>query len=664
MEIEMFISALTQLFQISHFPYLMAGVLLGLTLGILPGLGGTSGLAILLPFVYTFEPSVALAMMIGVLAPTTTSDTFPAVLLGIPGTAGSQATVMDGHPLAKKGQASRALSAAFLSSLVGGLFGAMILSVAIFFAKPLIMSFGFGEQFLLIMIELLMIGALTGANFLKGIASCIFGLIIGTIGLAHITGDPRYTFGTLYLTDGFPLVVMGLGLFAVPEIVSLLQSKTTVAGGGKLKTGWLLGMKDAIKNWFLIIRCSTVGVLVGALPGLGGTVVDWIAYSHAKQTLKNPETLGTGDIRGVIAPEAANNAKEGGALIPTILFGIPGSGNKVLLLGGLILVGIEPGIEMVTTQLDITYLIIWSLAVANIFGAGLCLFLARPMAQLTRVPFYILAPILVVLIFFATFNNGRDWVDFAALMIFGAVGVIFKTFGWSRPALLIGFFLSPKIELLSYQVSAAYGMSFLYRTGSVILIVLALATIFLLLRQKMFQQKGSDVLEKRTQTLFSWLVAIFPISMIFQVMELDLRASFYPIALSILLLVLLFTIATLQTLRQIPATERVVSDNTALRAISRNIFESEGRFLDQVRAFSFIPIFLGLVFLLGFPLAAVALINGFILLHNRRSLFVSSTLSIAILLILWTMSGVLTLQYPAGLISEIIPLPWWLGGIQ
>ena len=137
--------------------------------------------------------------------------------------------------------------------------------------------------------------------------------INAAIGLAQITGDPRYTFGTLYLTDGFPLVVMGLGLFAVPEIVSLLQSKTTVAGGGKLKTGWLLGMKDAIKNWFLIIRCSTVGVLVGALPGLGGTVVDWIAYSHAKQTLKNPETLGTGDIRGVIAPEAANNAKEGGA---------------------------------------------------------------------------------------------------------------------------------------------------------------------------------------------------------------------------------------------------------------------------------------------------------------------------------------------------------------
>ena len=660
----MFFSALTQLFQISHLPYLLGGVLLGLTLGILPGLGGTSGLAILLPFVYTFEPSVALAMMIGVLAPTTTSDTFPAVLLGIPGTAGSQATVLDGHPLAKRGEASRALSAAFLSSLVGGLFGALILSVSIFFAKPLIMSFGFGEQFLLIILALLMIGALTGANFFKGLASCLIGLIIGTIGLAQITGDQRYTFGTLYLTEGFPLVVMGLGLFAVPEIVSLLQSKSTVAGGGKLAEGWLRGMRDVLRNWFLVIRCSTAGVLVGALPGLGGTVVDWIAYSHAKQTVKNPETLGTGDIRGVIAPESANNAKEGGALIPTILFGIPGSGNKVLLLGGLILVGIEPGIEMVTTQLDITYLIIWSLAVANVFGAGLCLFLARPMAQLTRVPFYLLAPILVVLIFFATFNNGREWIDFLSLMLFGTVGVLFKTFGWSRPALLIGYFLSTKIELLSYQVSAAYGLSFLFRTGSIILIVLALGTIILLLRQKSSRVRESVDLEQRNQLLFTCLMALFPITMIAQVASLDYRASIYPIALSGVLLALLAAIALLQLMRQVPSMDNVISGNAALRVMSRNIFANEGRLVAQLQALSILPVFLVLVYLLGFPLAAIALINGFVLLHDRSKYIVSITLSAVVMFVLWTLSSILTLQYPAGLIANVIPLPWWLGGIQ
>jgi putative tricarboxylic transport membrane protein len=660
---DMFLSALFQLFQWSHFPYLMFGTILGLTLGILPGLGGTSGLAILLPFVYTFEPSVALAMMIGVLAPTTTSDTFPAVLLGIPGTAGSQATVLDGHPLAKRGEAARALSAAFLSSLTGGLFGAVILSISILFAKPIIMAFGFGEQFLLILLALLMIGALTGANFLKGIASCFVGLVIGTIGLAQITGDPRFTFGTLYLRDGFPLIVMGLGLFAVPEIVGLLKSRTSIAGDSSLKTGWLQGMQDVLKNWSLVLRCSTVGVLVGALPGLGGTVVDWIAYSHAKQTIKNPETLGTGDIRGVIAPESANNAKEGGALIPTILFGIPGSGNKVLLLGGLTLVGIEPGLEMVTTQLDVTYLIIWSLAVANVFGAGMCIFLAKPMAQLTRVPFYILAPVLIALIFFATFNANREWIDFFALMAFGAIGVIFKTFGWSRPALLIGFFLASKIELLSYQANAAYGWSFLTRTGSLILIAFALATMIFLIRQKSTDVSESDTSDQKIQLIFTALLAVFPTTMIFSIIDLDYRASIFPIALSAFLLLLLISISLLQILRLNKAGAELVGSHTILKILSRNVFENDGNLMDHLRAYTILPVFFGLVFLLGFPIATVALINGFILMHDRTKYLISGSISAVVLIVLWTMSSALTLQYPAGIIANLISLPWWLGGL-
>lgn len=659
---EMFIAALFELFQPTHFPYLLFGTLLGLTLGILPGLGGTSALAILLPFIYTFEPGVALAMMIGALAPTTTSDTFPAVLLGIPGTAGSQATVLDGHPMAKRGEAARALSAAFLASLVGGVFGALILSISIVFARPIIMAFGFGEQFLLILLALLMVGALTGANFLKGIASCFVGLVIGTIGLAEITGDPRFTFGTLYLRDGFPLIVMGLGLFAVPEIIGLLQSRSTIAEGGKLKIGWLDGLRDVTKNWFLVLRCSSLGVLVGALPGLGGTVVDWIAYSHAKQTVKNPEKLGTGDIRGVIAPESANNAKEGGALIPTILFGIPGSGNKVLLLGGLILVGIEPGIEMVTTQLDVTYLIIWSLAVANVIGAGLCIFLARPMAQLTRVPFYILAPVLIALIFFATFNASRDWIDFFSLMVFGAIGVVFKAFGWSRPALLIGFFLASKIELLSYQANAAYGWSFLTRTGSLILIALALATVVFLIRQKGSVVGESSRRDQKGQLIFTGLLAVFPAAMIVAISGLDPRANVFPIALSGALLVMLFTIAVLQAMRLNPATSETVNRIAPLRIMSRNIFENEGTLGDHLRAYLIFPVFFGLVMLLGFPIAAVALINGFVLMHDRSKYIVSLAISAAVLIILWTLSGALTLQYPAGVIANIISLPWWLGG--
>ncbi|MFY9241095.1 MAG: tripartite tricarboxylate transporter permease, partial [Roseovarius sp.] len=465
---DLFFTVLGALFSLEHFLFLMAGILLGLTVGILPGLGGTTALAILLPFVSAFEPTSALALMIGVLAPTTTSDTFPAVLIGVPGTAGSQATVLDGYPMAKRGEAARALSAAFLSSMIGGVWGAIILTFAIVFAKPLILAVGFGEQFLLIVLALIMVGALTGANLVKGLASCLIGLVLGAVGLAQITAEPRLTFGTLYLTEGVPLVVVGMGLFAIPEIVSLLQSKASITEKLNLSGQWIRGFRDVAANWFLVFRCSTIGVIVGALPGLGGTVVDWIAYSHLRQTARDTTNIGKGDIRGVIAPESANNAKEGGALIPTILFGIPGSGNKVLLLGGFLLVGIEPGIEMVTTQLDLTYTIIWSLAVANIIGAGICIILAGPMSRITTVPYFILAPVLIALIFFASYQVGRDWNNFAGLMVFGLLGVIMKSYGWSRPALLIGFFLSSKIELLSYQTSAVYGMSFLWRTGSLI----------------------------------------------------------------------------------------------------------------------------------------------------------------------------------------------------
>ena len=303
---EQFVSSLFQLFEVTHLLFLFGGTLLGLTVGILPGLGGTSGLALVLPFVFNLDPSHALAMMIGVLAPTTTSDTFPAVLMGIPGTSGSQATVMDGFPLSKQGMAARALSAAFFSSLLGGVFGALILSVSIYYAIPIIMTFGFGEQFLLILLALLMVGALTGENFVKGITACFLGLMIGSIGTAPITGDPRFTFDTLYLIEGVPLVIVGLGLFAIPEIVGLLDSKGAIAKSLTKQKGWLVGIKDVVKNWFIVLRCSTLGCIVGALPGLGGTVVDWIAYSHLRQTTKDTSQLGKGDIRGVIAPESAN----------------------------------------------------------------------------------------------------------------------------------------------------------------------------------------------------------------------------------------------------------------------------------------------------------------------------------------------------------------------
>ena len=657
---EQFVSAFFQLFELTHLLFLFGGTLLGLVVGILPGLGGTSGLALVLPFVYSLEPSYALAMMIGVLAPTTTSDTFPAVLMGIPGTAGSQATVMDGFPLSKKGMAARALSAAFCSSLMGGVFGALILSISIYYAIPIIMAFGFGEQFLLIILALLMVGALTGENFIKGVTACILGLIIGSIGSAPITGDLRFTFGTLYLVEGVPIVIVGLGLFALPEIVGLLDSKGAIAKALKNEEGWFRGIKDVFKNWFLVLRCSSIGCIVGALPGLGGTVVDWIAYSHLKQTSKDTSDIGKGDIRGVIAPESANNAKEGGALIPTLLFGIPGSGNKVLLLGGFILIGIEPGLEMVTTHLDLTYLMIWSLAIANILGAGLCIGFASHISKLTLVRYYILAPVMIVLIFFATFNINRDWYDFIGLLGFGLIGITFKAFGWSRPALLIGFFLSTKVELLSYQTQAVYGLTFLTRPVSIILIVLCFGTILLLLRQKFKQSYTSSALKnKKNQIYYVLILLVLPLLMISLISSLDYRASLYPISLcvvSILLLTIIFFV------KIIDYNNHHLLKYSFVKFVNMNIYEQNSGFNNQFFYYlSFIG-YLIMNYIVGFPIASVIFINAFIIFHDKRDYKISIIISFVLLVILWFLSYMLTLQFPNGLIGLLIDMPWWLGG--
>ena len=657
---EQFVSAFFQLFELTHLLFLFGGTLLGLIVGILPGLGGTSGLALVLPFVYSLEPSYALAMMIGVLAPTTTSDTFPAVLMGIPGTAGSQATIMDGFPLSKKGMAARALSAAFCSSLMGGVFGALILSISIYYAIPIIMAFGFGEQFLLIILALLMVGALTGENFIKGVTACILGLIIGSIGSAPITGDLRFTFGTLYLVEGVPIVIVGLGLFALPEIVGLLDSKGAIAKALKNEEGWFRGIKDVFKNWFLVLRCSSIGCMVGALPGLGGTVVDWIAYSHLKQTSKDTSNIGKGDIRGVIAPESANNAKEGGALIPTLLFGIPGSGNKVLLLGGFILIGIEPGLEMVTTHLDLTYLMIWSLAIANILGAGLCIGFASHISKLTLVRYYILAPVMIVLIFFATFNINRDWYDFIGLLGFGLIGITFKAFGWSRPALLIGFFLSTKVELLSYQTQAVYGLTFLTRPVSIILIVLCFGTILLLLRQKFKQSYTSSSLKnKKNQIYYVLILLVLPILMISLISSLDYRASLYPISLcvvSILLLTIIFFV------KIINYNNHHLLKYSFVKFVNMNIYEQNSGFNNQFFYYlSFIG-YLIMNYIVGFPIASVIFINAFIIFHDKRDYKISIIISFVLLVVLWFLSYMLTLQFPNGLIGLLIDMPWWLGG--
>ena len=468
-------AALIEITSGQHLIYLLAGVAMGLAVGIFPGLGGIVGLSILLPFLYGMDPTSALSMLVGLVAVIPTSDTFTSVLMGIPGSSASQATVLDGFPLAKKGEGARALGAAFSASLFGGLIGAVILTFVIVVARDVILLFTSAELFMLTILGLSMVGVLAGGNMAKGLLACGLGLMFGALGGAPATGEYRMTLGNPYLGDGLPLVVIGLAMFAVPEIIDLLRAGGSISRSQTLGHGWVRGLKDMWAYNWLCVRCAGIGCLIGALPGLGGSVVDWIAYGHVKQTAKDKSQFGKGDIRGVLAPESANNAKEGGGLIPTLLFGIPGSGSMAVFIGGMVLIGLEPGPAMVEGQLNLTYVIIWSLALANVIGAGACLFLSRYVAMLTTIRYTYLAPFMIMVICFAAFQAQRDLGDLIALFVVGLLGILLKRFGWPRPAFLIGFVLADQSETYLYQAVQFYDWDFLLRPG--VLIIAAITAV-------------------------------------------------------------------------------------------------------------------------------------------------------------------------------------------
>jgi putative tricarboxylic transport membrane protein len=649
--------ALTTVMTLEHLLFLSGGVFLGLVIGVLPALGGIAGLALLIPFIYGMDEVSALAMLIGLLAIMPTGDTFSSVLLGIPGGSSSQATVLDGFPLAKKGEAARALSTAFISSMFGGVFGAVILTGFIFVARPIILAFGSAELFMLAVLGLSMVAVLAGRSLVKGITACALGLLIGSVGAAPATGEFRLVFDMYYLYDGIPLVVIGMGIFAIPEIVDLLRSNTSIAGEMPLGKGWTQGIRDWARNWFLSLRCAVLGCLVGVIPGLGGSVVDWIAYGHAVQSTKDTSNFGKGDIRGVIAPESANNAMTGGAMLPTVLFGIPGSGAMAVFLGCMVLIGIEPGPSMVTTDLHLTYTMIWTLALANIFGAGACALLAKPIAGLTKVPFQYMAPFMMVMISFAAFQSTRSVQDLIALLILGVVGVYMKRFGWPRPALLIGFVLSGQVESLVYQTYTVYGFSFLERPIVLVLLVLTVLSITaILLTKKSGAELEEDGPHSRSkiipQILFFGGVVAFTLWIVLGSQRLDFYTGLFPLIAGCATLATLVPL-TVGMLRAKGASTAFHDEDrgTTFGSLARN---STSRYVAWMLAM------LGMIGVVGFVAGMAGFVMAFLTVEARLRLGPATLGAVAIALAFGALSHFLSLAYPEGALQLLLGahLPW------
>ena len=643
--------------------YLMAGVLLGLSIGVLPGLGGIAGLALVLPFMYGMDQVSGLALMIGLIAVIPTSDTFSSVLLGIPGSSASQATVLDGFPLARQGHAARALSAAFASSLFGGLFGALILTVFIFVARPLILAFGLPEMLMITLLGLSMVAILAGRVPMKGIVAAGAGLLVGTIGAAPAGGSLRMsTYDFPYLVDGFQLVIVGLGIYAIPEIVSLLRRDKPIAGAGQLGDGWIQGVKDWWQNKWLSIRCATIGVTVGVIPGLGGSVVDWLAYGSAVQTAKDRSQFGQGDIRGVIAPESSNNAKEGGGLVPTLIFGIPGSGSMAIFLGGLALLGMTPGPQMVRNNLDITYTIVWSLALANVFGAGLCILLSGYIARLTTIRFTLLAPFLFMIIAFAAFQSRQSLGDLVALVGIGVIGILLRRFDYSRPAFLIGFVLSQQTEIFvnqAFQIAGArfrrgmeYGFDYILSPLTIGILILTVVSIIVGIRQSKNIRENIDAPtgSKRAPAIFLSVLTLYIVITVIDAWNVGrLQDRIFPLTVG--LVTLLGALSLMYRMWRTAPDDEVFIDLEHGEEAQESAYGLWGTLM------WFFSLLL-LSFLFGLIIALVMFLMAFFRLRAGLGSKAAALYAAGGIAFICALAWILGRDFPPGLLQSYFDLPW------
>ncbi|MEN9060840.1 tripartite tricarboxylate transporter permease [Ponticoccus litoralis] len=654
--------AFALIFQPAQIMYLLGGVLLGLSIGVLPGLGGIAGLALVLPFMYGMDPVAGLALMVGLIAVIPTSDTFSSVLLGIPGSSASQATVLDGFPLAKQGHAARALSAAFTSSLFGGLFGAFILTFIILAARPLILAFGLPEMLMITVLGLSVVAILAGRVPLKGVVAAGLGVMVGTVGSAPAGGSLRMSSYELpYLVDGLQLVIVGLGIYAIPEITSLLRRDRPIAEGGSLGDGWSQGVSDWWRNKWLSLRCAVIGVVVGIIPGLGGSVVDWLAYGSAVQTAKDRSMFGKGDIRGVIAPESSNNAKEGGGLVPTLIFGIPGSGSMAIFLGGLALLNMTPGPQMVRNNLDITYTIVWSLALANIFGAGLCILLSNQIAKLTTIRFTILAPFLFMLIGFAAFQSRQSALDLAALVAIGIFGILLRRFDYSRPAFLIGFVLSTQTEIFVNQAvqiagarfrrSAEAGWDYILSPITIGLLILTVISVVVGIRASKNIRENMDApaVSKTAPAIFLGAITLYLVVSIFDAWGVGrLQDKIFPLTVG--LVTLLGAVVLLIRMAVKPATDDVFIDLE-----KGEDGEAPHGLWTTLAWFASLVV---MTFVFGYIIALVLFLVAFFRSRGRfgwKTTILSTAIGLAFIM---GLAAILGRDFPPGYLQTLIDLPW------
>lgn len=476
--------------------YLGIGTFLGIYIGAIPGLSVTMAASLLISFTFSWDVLPALAAMIGIQVGGVYGGSRAAILLNIPGAPSAVATGLDGYPLAQKGLAGEAIGITVIQSVFGGMLGTVILGFGAPFIADFALKFAPRDYFLLAMMGMLLVGSLGNESAARGIFAAAIGLFAGIIGLDYVTGQPRFTFGNVYLMGGVNYVVVMIGLFGMSE--ALIQLRDLSIFPVKQKIDKIVpDWRSVIKYLPLSIRTSLIGTFIGALPGTGGDIAALMAYDHAKRTTKNPKVpFGQGAIEGLVAPESANNAAIGGAYIPMLTLGIPGDAVTAVIIGAMYIHGLKPGPMFMVESPNIFWFIVGAMFISNIFLLIFGFMGIKLFTKIVEVPKYILMPTIIILSVVGSYTINNSVMDVYWMMGFGIIGYLFKLYKVPVAPTILGVILSGLIEQSFRRSMSMTGNSFIgfiwdMLSNPLSLVLVIAIAVMLLSQTNLFKKKVS-----------------------------------------------------------------------------------------------------------------------------------------------------------------------------
>ena len=476
--IEAMIAALANMSDPAVIAAICLGTLLGVIFGVIPGLGSVIAMTLIMPFTFGWDPIVAMYVFAGIIGTASTGGAVPAILLNTPGTIANVCTTFDGFPMTRRGEGGRAIGLAATASGLGTLFSIVVLAALLPVAKLLILWFTPPDFFWMVILGLIAVTFASRQNMVKGLAAGGVGILLSLIGFSSVFGVRRYTLGSEYLWDGIEIVPLVIGFFALSELMVYTSRGGTIAQDAKVNLGGmkqiLRGALEVFQHKAILFRGSIIGTVIGSIPGAGGAVANFLSYSTAKQASKNPELFGTGHPAGVVASESANDAKDGGILLPTLTFGIPGNGEMVILMAAFILHGIQPGRDLLVNRLDIVWAIILGVIGAQILTTIVILAGGAWLAKISLVPVKYIAPFVAILSLIGVYAVRSNIWDVLLAIFAALVGFFMRKAGFPLITLIIGFVLGNLAEekfTQSLQISQGDYSIFFTRPVSIILLI-------------------------------------------------------------------------------------------------------------------------------------------------------------------------------------------------